>query len=408
MAKNLLISSNEFIILFPTGYSAVGNTYINDRSTEAVSKVTYRTAGTFSNLYVLVAFNDIANTSTARLRKNGSNGNMSVSITASTTGEFEDTSNTDTNSVGDTINYKTTLGAGAGFVIITIFSVVFEPDDHNITMTKLLSVDSAGNGLTGGAGTVYIPLFAENSPTLTESNVSFSMLFGGTLDSFYTYISTNSRTSTSTMGTRVNGSNGNQSVSITASSTGSFEDTSNSDDISVDDDVNYYLTTGSGSSGQNIFYNIVSTEFYNYRNRRLLLADKSVADFIDTFSVRFTFLAGRLFADLFEVSISSGLNISGRTEKFRIVVTQASDGLVRITLRINRADSSHITEIPASTTGTFENNEDKLLLSPTDNLNYEFTNFGTVTQLGYRNIGLVLSEPLRDPILAGGVIPFNR
>jgi hypothetical protein len=75
-------------------------------STEAQVQVPYRTAGTFSNLFVRISANSTNNSSTIRTRQNTStNGTLVVSPGAGTTGVFEDTTNTDSVTAGDTWTY---------------------------------------------------------------------------------------------------------------------------------------------------------------------------------------------------------------------------------------------------------------------------------------------------------------
>ena len=71
-------------------------------TTEAGAQVTYRSAGTLSLLYFRV-YENSRGSSTFGTRVNGVNGNQSVSIGASTTGEFEDTVNTDSIVAGDEV-----------------------------------------------------------------------------------------------------------------------------------------------------------------------------------------------------------------------------------------------------------------------------------------------------------------
>src|SRR5690349_17266000 len=91
---------------------------------ESNAQITRRVPGVESNLYIRVNTND-RGTSTLRFRINGGDGNQVVSITASTTGEFEDTSNTDTIAAGDLTDYQITGGAGGTTLTFGIVSTLF-------------------------------------------------------------------------------------------------------------------------------------------------------------------------------------------------------------------------------------------------------------------------------------------
>ena len=81
-------SVTRFCALLP-GFHTVGS------QAEGNFQTTFRSGGTASNLYCRISANDRA-ASTLTLRIDGGNGNQAVTITSSTTGDFEDTSNTDT------------------------------------------------------------------------------------------------------------------------------------------------------------------------------------------------------------------------------------------------------------------------------------------------------------------------
>ena len=84
------------------------------RGTDPPTQILYRSPGTLSKLYVRVTANSNVGSVTLRVRKNGANGNMFVTIPAGATGAFEDTVNTDTVAAGDKLNYQSTTGGATG------------------------------------------------------------------------------------------------------------------------------------------------------------------------------------------------------------------------------------------------------------------------------------------------------
>ena len=94
---------------------------------------------TFQNLFFRVTTNTINGSTTTTCRKNAANGNQSVSISASTTGIFEDTSNTDNYVDGDDINALIVAGGSTGTMTYTM--VIFQP---SVAPTPVVSFITSG------------------------------------------------------------------------------------------------------------------------------------------------------------------------------------------------------------------------------------------------------------------------
>ena len=84
---------------------------ISGFGTEASVATKVRAAFTTSNLGIKIITNSITATTTVTSRKNSAAGNQSVAIGSSTTGQFADTTNTDTLVATDTYHYKYAAGA---------------------------------------------------------------------------------------------------------------------------------------------------------------------------------------------------------------------------------------------------------------------------------------------------------
>jgi hypothetical protein len=72
----------------------------------------------------LVVSNTVTATSTLRTRKNGANGGGAISISASTTGYFEDTSGTDAIMSTDYVNYQIVTGATGTSLTLNMLGVL--------------------------------------------------------------------------------------------------------------------------------------------------------------------------------------------------------------------------------------------------------------------------------------------
>ena len=211
-------------------------------STEANVQVKHQIETKFKNLRAYVSTNNAGVTSTIKLRINGANGSNSVSISAGATGWFEDTTNTDTISAGDKVNFS------------------FSKSDANSMVIKNITVDclatsayqkggyyATGDNLSTASTAYYFPFGGSvNSTTegITQKRRIRSSCTGKNLQ---VYVSANARSTTTTVRSRVNGADGNQVISISAGATGWFEDTTNTDTLVQDDDYNASITTGTGS-----------------------------------------------------------------------------------------------------------------------------------------------------------------
>lgn len=79
----------------------------------------------YLELTVKVTQNNVDNASTFNVRKNGANGNLSISIPANTTGVFTDTSETlDSAYPDDEVNLRLVIGAGVGGDTMTLSNTV--------------------------------------------------------------------------------------------------------------------------------------------------------------------------------------------------------------------------------------------------------------------------------------------
>jgi len=200
-------------------------------------------AGTLKNLQVGVSVNGRSTSTVVTVRKNNGNGNQTITIPASTTGFFEDVTNTDSIAVGDDINYTIIMGTGTGTFGVRIITSTFETTTNNAnniySSTALgrsrIAADTNNSNI---AGMIQVNSLTEAT---TNQNTNFDFSVASNLKC---YISANTNTGASTLRLRKNAANANQVVTITASTTGLFEDVSNTDVIAEDDDVNYQWTGG--------------------------------------------------------------------------------------------------------------------------------------------------------------------
>ena len=233
-----------------TGYWNI-NGVINSVDTtqgNRVTKLSY--AGTLYGFGIRLRTNSLAaGPGTFKITKNNSDTVLSISVSTGQTGWFENTSDTVSISANDLIEVKHTLTGGeAGTFRIQILRTEY---DTNTSTTNTISVlKSDGTGSTGSGTTYYGYLGGlSNGTNTTEANAQAKLQYAATLRNLRVNILTNTRTTSTTIRTRVNGANGNMSVTIPASpnGTGWFEDTSNTDTIAANDLVCIQVVNGAST-----------------------------------------------------------------------------------------------------------------------------------------------------------------
>ena len=223
-----------------TSYYPIGSSGTPTRTTESQVQLTLRPAGTLSLFECELATNNNTASVTYRVRKNTANGNQTTSVPASTTGVFTDNTNTDTVAAGDLFNYVI-ITAGSGNTHYWKYMRCFlQTNDPSLTDTKYAAT---GLNLGTASTTRYASLNADNnnSYSTTEAPVQFKIKKAGLLKYLDCRVYTNTRTTAGTVRSRKNTANGALTVSITASTTGSFVDNANSDTIAVDESYKYLI-----------------------------------------------------------------------------------------------------------------------------------------------------------------------
>ena len=351
-------------------------------TTEANKKHNIRPAGVLSNLTVQVTGNGVTAASTLRLRKNGANGNQSVSITASTSGTFTDASNTDSIAVGDDLNYSIVTGATGTNMNFVAYSLVFTPTDTTISSTKFGYNTITAH--TTASTTRYVPVTGGGGAgQTTEANVQLKLKKAGTFKFLDARVSANARTTTTTIRSRKNTANGGMSVSVGNSATGEFEDTTNSDTVAVNDLYNYSFTTGTGN--QSITIQHISASFESTANVVPLIAGH-IGNAISASSTWGVTASANISYAGDTTTSATIIRKEGTISNFLIkVIANATSGSSTGRIRINSVDSSLSVSIGAAATGNFEDNTNTQTIAANDTVHYTHANAagGTATTVYY-------------------------
>lgn len=316
-------------------------------ATETLVRLNVRTAGTFSKLGGSV---DGAGTGrTGQVRKNAANGAQLLTFTNSTANIQYDNSNTDSYAVNDTFCVKWASSVNPLFYW---YKIVFEADTGKVGFFKTEG--------WGANGTFFLPL--NGGPTqATETNAQCTMRSAGTIAKMCMYVTVGFGTSVS-MRIRKNGANGNQTVS-TASLTGQFEDTTNTDTFVSGDEINYTMT-GSGGIGAEAFAGCQVTYTSDEYEVIGCFDNATSVSGSDRFIGIF---GGAAQATESLVKLRHGFGISAT--RLRAFVRTAWTGAGTLALRKNGADANNTIALASGTTGQFEDTTHSDSFADTDDMN---------------------------------------
>ncbi len=345
-------------------------------------------AGEFTRFMAHVTVNT-RGASTYTFRVNGADGNQSLSVGASTTGWFVDTTNSDTVVAGDLVSYKVVTGAGGSSFQDHVVGAVFNVASSNISLLGLHN-DSA---FSVASTTSPLPIHGAPQTAATESDLQLRFWKGGTLDRLYTNIRANTRSDATTLKTRINGADGNISVSIPASTTGVFSDTSNSDTIADDDLVNLALVTGAGTGSitPRTTYSVFSaTERYSY----FQCAGSSLQ--VNANLTRYNILQYLSLQNANETLMTTQVGVADTylSHLRAYVGTNSITPSTTVKLRLNNADAGPTVSIGSSATGEFTDTTNGFLCaSETDKVNYCVVTGAGGTAITLRSLGVLVGHP---------------
>lgn len=363
---------------------ATNNRINDDQPTETNAQITYRSAGTFSNLYINILTND-RGTSTFRTRKNVGNGNMVVSITG--TGKFEDIVNTDAVTAADEWNYSMVTGAGGTVFTFKITSVIFDATTNTVSRT---GCDS--NGSINTASSTLVGALAGDGPqTLTvDSTAGVVYRTAGTLNNFFVNVTVNPRTTTTEFRSRKNSANGNLVVTYLTGQTGIKEDLVNSDSIVIGDLINSAIVTGTGT--ESLSYGGILADFTTTNSQAMYTAaaTQTVQTILAGVTTYYPF-AGALRTDTTESNMVAEANLAFIGSLMQVNVSANTiTATSTLTFRVNSgAGASQVVSIGNSQTGVIQDVVNSDYIIPSDTLDYLIVTGGTGTSLVLRSISML-------------------
>lgn len=205
------------------------------------SRHTVRTPGSAHAFQVVVVSNTNASASDAAVRVNGADSALTVSITGSTTGLFEDTTHSATLADGDTIGFRISAASGTGTIQLTSVGLVVEPSDPYSEVAATGSTARSSSTTTYWAGLLGYLAIQSSAEEQAQTVIPWD-----THGTRLRVVNQSHSGADTTVKLRVDGADGAQAVSLTGS--GVFEDTTGTDVLGAGAKVCVQIESGAASS----------------------------------------------------------------------------------------------------------------------------------------------------------------
>jgi len=391
MVKTLLISGyavGQATTASTTEYFPLSGYLAAVTTTEAHRDIIFRSAGTLAQLYVRIPTNATTAQSTIRTRKNAANGGQTITVNSGATGEFEDTSGTDTVAAADKLCLQTVTGAG-GSMNLRIVSTTFAATTDTVSVTGIVGPFTT----TTASTTWFFPIegYSGNNTT-TETFQKCRMRKAGTFKNAGVYVSA-ARAQATTVRSRKNAANGNLVVTCTASTTGWFEDTSNTDTVSAAEDWDISVTTGTGADTLTI--QTMKIEFVSTGGNGVSFVGKPVGVAVNDATTAYFPLGGTCDSNTTESNTQMKARVAFTLSEMVVVVSQNDvSSASTCDLRQGAASTAVTISITGNLTGLFQDNSHSVTLAATDEINFRLvvpsvsgSHTVTLTNIGIHTAG---------------------
>ena len=329
--------------------------------------------------------------------------NLSVSITASTTGYFQDLTHSDTIAAGDKWNWQITTGATGTSLTFKQVSVIFKANTNTYTQLMVLLAATYADNTThfevlNGTG---------NGTVTVEANVKNRILESASLKNGFANITANDVTLASTIQTRKNAANGTVAISVTGSTTGFFEDTSHTDSTTSGDDWDWTIVVPSVSGSHSITVRSVGLGYESTGGISLLMGcgGGTAAQNSSTFYAAGTILGSQTEANQ-QIHIDEALTWSNAT----LYITAngiAAGNFTTFKTRKNTADGNQSVSINGGATGVFTDSTHTDPLISGDLIDYDVLTPAVIGSITIQQVTGHLFRISEGEIMAS-VGQFNR
>jgi hypothetical protein len=307
----------------------------------------------FSKLTIRIYFQNVSLATTIRSRVNGANGNQSLAIPSGAGGVFRDETGEDILEVGDKICIQSVPGSGStGTFTPSIMMMMVEV--QNLSEIQCLVGGHSQVSIASASSTLYAEPFGSSANYATEANGQLKIKKAGTFKHIQAYLSANARTTITTLRSRKNEANGNQSVQIPGGGSARWEhDPARDDSFAVDDRFNLAFTTGTGA--ETLSYTSLLAYFTN-PNRDWPSVNQRASGSINNANVvmYYSLLGGRMNFDSGETPLQLKLPRALDYSFLSIyVATNSLTASSTLRFRKNGANGNQSLAIPAGSGGWF-------------------------------------------------------
>jgi len=394
------------------GYSPIGLCGAGTATNETDLNLPYPIPGTISRFWARISTNDRAQ-STIIMRVATADGTISLTIPASTTGAFEDLTHADHVEAGKDVQYKITVGAGGTTFTTASFRTMFRADAYE-AVTRVIS--GGGNSVTLNGVTRYYSLLGstggDTTPNQTEAYVQMKAPFPGQLRNLIVRLTANAKGGNSFGRFRINGANASSSVTVPASTTGTFQDLSNRETVAAGDLMNYSFDFF--ADGNSCRPAALACDLVGFRQEGLISHAASVQtqDALTAGAATSYYNAGTAPADnqTNETSMQQPLHrCIASIARVRVNVNTIT-ATSTFTLRKNAADTAIVLSVPSSTTGWFEDLTNSASYEDGDMVSWKAVPGATGTSLQFNNLMAMLvskEPPPAQPGIPGRPWPFH-
>jgi len=366
-------------------------------ATEVRQQYIARDSYTWADLLVKITANTLDDTTTVKSRVDAGDGNQTVSILTTETGTFQDTINSDTLTDGELFCYEFAAGGTEGEITAAIISSTLETASNT---TPIIGCGYS-HRVEGAGSTLYLHLMGGDASGLyvgfaTEPEAQYTFRADATLTYLRVYGGISSIAGL-TFVSRINGVNGNLTISIPDNTTGAYEDAVHNDIISTGDEVNYRTVCGDASgSGRNIY-------LYNYQvksnstGRQTASASPGLHG-IDHAVTSYFAIEGDTEDTVTEADAQCLTRMAFVAKNFfvNIYINDANAARI-INTRINGGDGNLTVSITAATSGIFEDLGNTDTLIATDLYNYKIAGAGGLGSTTVAIVGFELQQEAPVP-----------
>lgn len=379
--------SMDFALIAGTSYLTAVAQGLTGSFSDTNCSIPIRTAGTFSDLWVLVTANGTSATSTLSFRKNNSNGSQLIAIGMGTTGEFNDSTNVDSVTAGDIVNLQLVIAAGASGLNPRSSNSLFEPASGCTAITSATEI----GGVSTANGTFYFPLGGRaNATGSTEASVQYKSYASATIKNLGIIVTTNGRGTNSTVGVRQNGASVSPAITVAAGTTGLMENTSDTLSVVSDDLLTFHVTLGTG--GGTLANNFIKVEWETSGTltQPVIVSHTGIAFSPAAGATNYIPLGGYIVGNTTESNVATDVLVASTLSHLQCYL--ASNGVTSastLRTRVNAADGGQTVTITASTTGFFEDTTGSDSVVATDEVNYQLICGAGGTTLNVRIAGML-------------------